>query len=49
MKLDNIYYSFIITIAVELCTFNIEKRYAVSLTLDETDVVECRIKSAFLI
>ena len=30
-SLDNIYYSFIITIAVELCTFNIEKRYAVSL------------------
>ena len=26
-SLDNIYYSFIITIAVELCTFNIEKRY----------------------
>lgn len=30
-SLDNIYYSFIITIAVELCTFNIEKKYAVSL------------------
>ena len=30
-SLDNIYYSFIITIAVELCTFNVEKRYAVSL------------------
>lgn len=30
-SLDNIYYSFIVTIAVELCTFNTEKRYAVSL------------------
>ena len=29
-SLDNIYYSFIVTIAVELCAFNAEKRYAVS-------------------
>ena len=30
-SLDNIYYSFIVTIAVELCAFNAEKRHAVSL------------------
>lgn len=28
--LDNIYYSFIITVAVELCTFNMEKNFVIS-------------------